>query len=244
MTRRHLLLATCLASLPTSFVALAVHAQDGPPAPNRTYVLTRDGKTLGKEVVRSVKGENGTLVSAEISVTDTVGKFKGRHFVITTHTDLKGGMDLQKYDRITKIGRDRTDTRVFKYGAKWRVAIVRDGKAKPQDIEPETFALLDGMVFHLWHLLVQRTPEGGEVTYFLASKARAGKVTVTHHGEQDIAGTKLKGKKATVQGDGMDVHVYTDAEGKLLRVEADGIAATFQPAKPKGPAEPATPRAR
>jgi hypothetical protein len=177
-----------------------------------SWVVTRDGKTVGEESVRVVNAASGNVfASGELELKGSKKTHRKSHL----QRDPSGR--IVRYQRV-EAGLKGSGLRVFEWKEQMRIAPI-NASGKPSDIgELPSGRIWDADLWHLMHLWgLPKSCSGAKLAYYDPGKQAAGEASLSCAGAKKVFDDK---KKA------VDVHVLSvsgvPAEGLELWVDGNG----------------------
>lgn len=193
-------------------------------------------KPVGTEVMRTTQGQEGVYYSTEATLQDKVRKV-WRSFKQRAHLQMTLKGEVTSYDRWIDVTGATSQTKLFQFEGKWRVAVTEAAfegkKPKPKVTEVQAqrpLVVLDERLPSLVAVAVERMAGRSEFDYVRMDNATAGHVTMTSEALVDKAGRKFH--RIRLKGPSLDVSVLRDSAGKPLAIQGvDGWRAVVKDAK-------------
>jgi len=205
-----------------------------------TYTVEIDGRVVGSEEFKFRTSESGSLYAS--------AKVEGKHAQVTTNLELESDGTFRKYKDFVLLGTRRKGAIGFPH--KGGIRFVRDKETRGKDIDDltpgEGFVILHSRVFHLYGELSRRHllgPASSTYSVLWADSHSVGTVQVSAIGpaslmknDRTVALTALE-----VRGEGINVVVLVDEEGRPHRIEDGRHVVTLRGYKKAFGAAPAPP---
>jgi hypothetical protein len=218
--RYALLVSSALLSTPVVASAQVTTVDEG------GFTITRGNTRVGHEsfTIRRTRGPNGDVYVANGTVDVDAQRLSPALRTDTSYSPLAYQMEVRTGDEVQErlrgaIGRGRFSAQVrTPKGESTKEYIVSDGAL-----------IVDDGVFHQYYFLVQRA-RGGSATVPVVIPRRnlqvAMHVQMVGADRVTIAGTPVEARHYSVSDRGGARDVWTDAQGRVLKVRVDDTVAT------------------